>query len=56
MEARLMQSDIRSLLVILLGAFPESDERHVLAQQIARRNGMVELLDDRTGKYEGGDG
>ncbi len=56
MEARQTQTDLRSLIVIVLGLLPESDERHQLAQVIANRHGMVELLHDRIGVYEGGDG
>jgi hypothetical protein len=56
MEARQIHSDLRSLIVLILDLLPESDERYLLAQQIAKRNGMVELLNNRVGKYEGGDG
>jgi hypothetical protein len=55
-ETRQIQTDLRSLIVVILGLLPESDERRLLAQQIALRNGMVELLNDRVGIYEGGDG
>jgi hypothetical protein len=55
-EAHQFHADLRSLIVMILGLVPESDERHLLAQQIAKRSGMVELLNDRLGKYEGGDG
>jgi hypothetical protein len=55
-ETHQFHADLRSLIVMILGLVPESDERHLLAQQIAKRNGMVELLNDRLGKYEGGDG
>lgn len=47
---------MRKLIVIILRLLPRSDERHQLAQQIASRHGMVELLNDRVGIYEGGDG
>ncbi len=56
MEAKQIHSDMRLLIVMLLGLLPETDERHRIAQQIAKRNGMVELLNNRVGKYEGGDG
>lgn len=56
MEAREIHADLRSLLVLILGLLPESDERHLLALQIAKRNGLVELLNNRMGQYEGGDG
>jgi hypothetical protein len=56
MEALQMHTDLRSLIVMVFSLLPESDERHQFAQQIAKRNGMVELLNNRVGKYEGGDG
>lgn len=56
METRQMKSDLRTLLLLLLRSFPRNDERHALAQEIAKRYGMVELLSDRVGVYMGGDG
>lgn len=56
MEAKQIHSDMRSLIVMLLALLPETDERHLITQEIAKRNGMVELLNNRLGKYEGGDG
>ncbi len=56
MEARQAQKDLRTLIVMIIGLLPKTDERHQLAQQIAYRHGMVELLNDRLGSYEGGDG
>ncbi|MEQ1600393.1 MAG: hypothetical protein HOP04_00550 [Methylophilaceae bacterium] len=56
METQQTHKDLRNLLVMVLDILPKSDERHQLAQQIASRHGMVELLDDRMGVYEGGDG
>ncbi len=48
--------DMRNLLVMALELLPKSDGRREVVQQIASRHGMVELLDDRMGVYEGGDG
>lgn len=56
METRQAYSNLRSLIVMILSLLPESDERYLAALQIAKRNGMVELLNNRVGKYEGGDG
>lgn len=56
MKTRQIYSDLRSLIVMVLGLLPESDERYAATLQIAERNGMVELLNNRVGKYEGGDG
>lgn len=56
MEHHDIHADLRRLIVIVLGLLPPSDERRQLAQQIASRHGMNELLDDRVGVYEGGDG
>ncbi len=56
MEAKQTYTDLKTLLVIVLGLLPKSDERSMIAQQIANRHGMVELLHDRVGVYEGGDG
>lgn len=56
MEARQIHTDMRSLIVMLLNLLPETDERRLIAQEIARRNGMVEFLNYGAGKYEGGDG
>jgi len=55
-ESKQIHVDMRWLIVMLLGVLPETDERHQLAQEIAKRHGMVELLNNRLGKYEGGDG
>lgn len=56
MEILQAHKDMRNLLLMVLDMLPKSDERHQMAQQIASRHGMVELLDDRVGVYEGGDG
>ena len=56
METHQVYSDIRSMIVMLLKILPESDERRLLAQQLAKRYGMVELIGNRVGTYEGGDG
>ena len=56
MEAQKTLTDLRALIVIVLENFPKSDKCYQLAQQIATRHGMVELLTDRVGEYEGGDG
>ncbi len=56
METRQIHVDMRLLIVMLLGLLPEADERRLVAQEIAKRHGMVELLNNRLGKYEGGDG
>lgn len=56
MEQLQTNADLRKLLAIIFALLPKSDERYQLAQQIASRHGMVELLHDRVGSYEGGDG
>lgn len=56
MEQLQTYADLRKLLAIIFEVLPKSDERHQVAQQIANRHGMVELLNDRVGSYEGGDG
>lgn len=56
MEARQTQTDLRTLIKMVLELLPKPDERYQLTQQIASRHGMVELLSDRVGSYEGGDG
>ncbi len=56
MERQQAHDDLRTLIVMILGLLHKSDERYLLAQQIAKRHGFSELLNDRTGKYEGGDG
>lgn len=56
MQAHQTYMDIRKLIVIVLKLLPKSDERHLIVQEIASRHGMVELLNDRVGSYQGGDG
>lgn len=51
-----IHSDLRQMIIIILGLLQKSDVRRQFAEQTALRYGMVELLDDRVGVYEGGDG